>query len=341
MNDTWAEQFVDKQVGRAWLDLRMRLADRFAAGLATGDMEPIDISTARGETLTVDVDDERVVIIAGEQIYTTDNVDEAAYTVFQVLHDDWQVMHPVFLDTQVVDAPAIPDNPIEVAAPILGKAESTAQLRAWVVAAFSEGRNEPLKVASEGDIHWRTKVGHRVTVSVRNAGRVEFLTVLGRNVGFKKARKVIDELNRKYCGLKFFLVQDTLLMSQVVIAYPFAGDQLHAALRTFLSDTDNLGWVADRVLRKRVKDDRAKVVELETAKDAAESALAKAETELATARRVAARRKLERTWVSRNLERAQAERDEARAELANLKSLLERALSHQTFRAARGGGKAA
>lgn len=341
MNDSWAEQFVDTQVGRAWLDLRMHLADRFAAGLATGDMEPIDISTATGETLTVDVDVEQVVIIAGEEIYTTDNVDEAAYAVFQVLHDDWQVVHPVFLDSLVVDAPAIPDNPIEVAATVLGKAASTAQLQAWVVAAFSERRTEPLKVAPNGNIHWRTKAGHRVTVTVSNAGRVEFLTVLGRNVGFKKARKVIDELNRKYCGLKFFLVRDTLLMSQVVVAYPFAGDQLHAALRTFLSDTDSLGWVADRVLRKRVKDDRAKVVELETAKAPAESALARAEAELATARRVAARRKLERAWVSRKLERASAERDEAQAELDSLKSVLERALGHQTFCTVRGGGEAA
>lgn len=341
MNDTWEARFVDKQMGRAWLDLRMHLADRLAAALATGDMEPIDISTATGETLTVDVDDEQVVIIAGEDIYTTDNVDEAAYTVFQVLHDDWQVVHPVFLDSQMVNAPAIADNSNGVAAPLLGKAESTEQLQAWVVAAFSEGRTEPLKVNPDGDIHWRTRGGHRVTVKVRNAGRVEFLTVLGRNVGFKKARMVIDELNRKYCGLKFFLVQDTLLMSQVVIAYPFAGDQLHAALRTFLSDTDNLGWVADRVLRKRVKVERAKVVELETAKVAAELALVKAEADLATVRRVSARRKLERTWVSRNLVRAKAERDEARAELAKLKDLLERALGHQTFRSRREEGEVA
>lgn len=103
MNDTWEAWFVDKQMGRAWLDLRMHLADRLADAHATGDMEPIDISTATGETLTVNVEDEQVVIIAGEDIYTTDNVDEAAYTVFQVLHVDWQVVHPVFLDSQIVN----------------------------------------------------------------------------------------------------------------------------------------------------------------------------------------------------------------------------------------------
>lgn len=36
MKDAWAMQFVDGQMDRAWLDLRVQLADRLAAGLATG-----------------------------------------------------------------------------------------------------------------------------------------------------------------------------------------------------------------------------------------------------------------------------------------------------------------
>ena len=36
-----AMQFVGGQMDRAWLDLRVQLADRHAAVLATGDMEPI------------------------------------------------------------------------------------------------------------------------------------------------------------------------------------------------------------------------------------------------------------------------------------------------------------
>lgn len=330
MNNTWEARFVDNQVGRAWLDLRMRLADRFAAGLADGGIEPIDISTATGETLTVTVDDEYVVVVAGDDVYTTDNVDEAAYTVFQVLHD-WQVVHPVFLATDFIDVPAVEDNPIRVAAPVLGKAESKEQLQGWVVAAFSAGRTEPLRVDRNGDVPWRTRGGRSVMVKVRNAGRIELLTVLGRNVGFGKARKVIDELSRGYFGLKFFLVQDSLFMSQIVIAHPFSGEQLDAALRTFMSNTDELGWVADKVLRNRVKVERAKVADAEQARADAEAALADAEHSATAAERTAARRMLERTSVSRNLARAKDERDAARAELEGLKNLLEKALGQQTF----------
>ena len=339
MTDTWEARFVDNQVGRAWLDLRMRLAHRFAAGLADGGIEPIDISSATGETLTVTVDDEYVVVVAGDDVYTTDNVDEAAYTVFRVLHDDWQVVHPVFLDTEFVDVPAIEDNPARAVAPVLGKAESKAQLQTWVVAAFSEGRTEPIKVDRNGDVAWLNHGGNRVTVKVRNPGRIELLAVLGRNVGFNKARKIIDELSHKYFGLKFFLVQDTLVMSQIVIAHPFSGEQLHAALRTFFANTDELGWVADMVLRNRVKVERAKVADAEQARAEAEAALADAERRVTAAERTAARRKLERTWVSRNLARAKHERDAARAELDELKNLLEKALGPQTFpgRAERGG----
>lgn len=331
MNDTWEARFVDNQMDRAWLDLRMRLADRFAAGLANGGFEPIDISSATGETLTVTVDDEYVVVVAGDDVYTTDNVDEAAYTVFRVLHDEWQVVHPVFLDTELVEVPAIDDNPVRVVAPVLGKAASKEQLQGWVVAAFSEGRSEPIKVDRNGDVAWRTHGGNRVSVKVRNPGRIELLAVLGRNVGFNKARKVIDELSRKYFGLKFFFVQDTLVMSQIVIAHPFSGEQLQAALRTFLANTDELGWVADKVLRNRVKVERAKVEEAEQARADAEAALAGAERRVEAAERTAARRKLERTWVSRNLARAKDERDAARAELEGLKTLLEKALGHQAF----------
>lgn len=341
MNDTWAAQFVDKRVDRAWLDLRMQLADRFAAGLSAGDMEPIGISTATGETLTVDVDDEHIVIIAGDDVYTTANVDEAAYTVFQVLHDHWQVVHPVFLDSEVVDVPSVNDNPLSIVAPVLGKADSKEQLQSWVVAAFSEGRSEPLKVSPNGYVSWRTRGGNRAMVRVPNAGRIEFLTVLGRNVGFKKAHKAIDELSRKYFGLKFFLVQDNLFMSQIVIAYPFSGEQLNGALRTFLSTTDELGWVADKVLRNRVRGEREQVAKAQEATAGAKAALAEAEAKMAAVERIADRRKTERTWANRRLARAKDERDTTRAELARLKDIMERALGHQTFHAHAGDGDVA
>src|SRR4051794_1931584 len=58
VTETWSEQFVDAQVDRApWLSLRMDLAERFAVALAGGSMGPVDISTATGKSLTVQVDD--------------------------------------------------------------------------------------------------------------------------------------------------------------------------------------------------------------------------------------------------------------------------------------------
>lgn len=348
MNNTWGARFVDKQVGRAWLDLRLHLADRLAEGLASGEMDSIDISTARGETLTVDLDDERVVIIAGDHIHSTANVDEAAYTVFQVLHEDWQVIHPVFLDSALLDVPAISDNPVTAAAPVLGRASSKEELQRWVVATFSEGRSEPLKVDRNGDVSWRTRGENRVLVKVHNAGRVELLTVLGRNVGLKKAHKVIDKLSRSYFGLKFFLVQDTLVMSQIVIAHPFSGEQLDAALRTFVSNTDALGWVAEKVLRNRVRTERELVAKAQDATAAARAALVEAEAKLSVAemqarqaagsadRRAARLRLAEGRALS-----ASRERDAAKAELARLKHILEKALDHQTFFARPERGEAA
>ena len=130
-------------------------------------------------------------------------------------------------------------------------------------------------------------------------------------------------------------------MSQIVIAHPFSAEQLNGALRTFMSNTDTLGWVGDKVLRNRVQVEREQVAKAEEATAAAKAALAVAEARLEAAERIADRRKMERMWVSRNLARANDERDTARAELARLKDVMERALGHETFRAHAGGGDAA
>ncbi|MGE3326373.1 MAG: hypothetical protein AB7N61_13325 [Acidimicrobiia bacterium] len=344
MNDTWEARFVDKQVDRAWMDLRLRLADRFAAGMAGEDIEPLDITTATGETLSITVDDEYVVVVAGDNIYTTANVDEAAYTVFQVLHDDWQVVHPIFLDTEIVAATTIADNPVgqpAVAVPVLGSAESREQLQVWVEATFQEGLSEKLRVARNVDIPWASRRGDPIVVSVRNDSRIELWTVLGREVSFKKARKAIDRLSAEYFGIKFYLRQDVLIMSRTLLAKPYVADHLTSALRDFTRVSDRLGGVAEEVLRERVKVERALVAEAEQAKATAEAALAESEERARRAVRAAERRKMERAWVSRNLKRAQEERDAAQAELASLKSLLEKALGHQDFPGRTGRGDAA
>lgn len=244
---------------RAWLDLRLRLADRIAEGLVNGRMEPLDITAATGETLSVSIADDCVVVEAGHEVHSTENVDEAAHEVFQVLHDEWQVVHPVFLDTELVEVPAVKDNDIKVAVPMLDRADSREQLHAWLEAALGEWISGKVKVAPNGSMPWPTRGGNRAVVEVGNPGRIELVSVLARRVSFRKAHEVMDELSRKWLRLKLFLVQDTLMMSQTVIAHPLAADQLTTALGTFMNNRDQLAWVEDKVLSKRARVDRTMI----------------------------------------------------------------------------------
>lgn len=319
--ESWAEKYVDGQVDQAWLALRMELADRFESGLEAGEMPTVEITTTDGRTVVADVCDDHVAVIAGDQMVVTSNVDEAAYEVVEILRGAWEVIHPLFLDTDLVDVPTIDDNPTPaVVVPVLGRAESRDELQAWVEAAFQERLDEPLKVARTGVIWWRTRGGGSVSVKVWNAGRIELRATLARQVGFGKAHRMIDRLSRESFGLKFHLVQDTLVMSQIVIATPFAPEQLHHALNTFCVDVDRLDWVAEKVLRKRVKVERAKVAEAEAAKAAAEEELAKARAriaELEASRARARQRGLESTRRRMAVEK----------ELAALKADIEALLS--------------
>jgi hypothetical protein len=221
-----------------------------------------------------------------------------------VLHEEWQVVHPSFLESEVVEAPEVEEPTNTLVVPSVGMAESREQLQAWVEATFQEDLSVPLKVGPGGRINWSTKGGGRVTVRVRNAARVELTAVIARDVGFKKAHAVIDDLAPRLFGLKLFLVQDTLMMSQIIIANPFAPEQVRNALRTFSADVDKLAeWVPEKVLRKRVRRERDEVAKAEAARTAAEEAAAHA---------AAAEKD------------ALAERDAARTELAALKRRLSR-----------------
>lgn len=283
---SWGELYLDTQVDRAWLDLRLELAEHFEAALASDEPEPLDITAPSGETLTALVEDGFITIFAGDETYTSGNVDEAAFTVFQVLHEDWQVVHPAFLDSGIVEGPVLEEPTVAApVVPVLGMAESQEQLQAWVEATFQEGRTEPLRIAPGGRIYWSTRGGGRVTVRVRNAVRVELSAVVARNVSFKKAHAVIDDLATRLFGLKLFLVQDTLMMSQIIIANPYAPDQVRNALRTFSADLDKLNeWVPEQVLRKRVRRERDQVAKAEKAQAEAEQAAADALAERDAAR---------------------------------------------------------
>ncbi|WP_235738808.1 T3SS (YopN, CesT) and YbjN peptide-binding chaperone 1 [Nocardioides alcanivorans] len=294
MNESWEERFVDHQVDKAWLDLRLRLADRFAAALADGGMEGVGISGPTGQTLTVLVEDGRVVVVTDAlDTAATDNVDEAAHTIYRVLRDDWQVVHPAFLDTDLVEVPA--EAPREAAEPgpaaevrdglVMGTAESTEQLHTWVVASLSSWLNRRVKVNPDGTVVWNTRGGNLVVLRVHNAGRIELHAVLAREVGFKRAHELIDELSKKWFALKFFLERDSLIVSQLVIAQPFVPEQLVSALKAFLRDVDKLDWVQEKVERKRTQRLRVEVGELTEAVHGLERAKRKAERERDRAKR--------------------------------------------------------
>ena len=313
MTTSWGERFVDRQVGEAWLDLRLELAQRFEQGIAEHGMDPLDISTPTGETLTVEVDEDDgcLVVIAGDEVQAFTNVDEAAYAVACILRDDWQVIHPVFLECELVESPSIDDNPIRPTAPVLAKAASREQLQEWVVAAFNEGRNTPVKVAG-GAIFWRTRGGNRVAVRVHNAGRIELVAVVARGVGFKKAHRVMDKLSRQFFALKFFLLRDNLVVSQIIVAHPFCPEQLTHALGVFVNNMDSLGWVQEKVESNRAAADRTKLEVLERQHDEVKKGLADALTAL--------------DLRAFEVERLESERDAAVDELDRLKAVLQRAL---------------
>ena len=56
---SWAEQYVDQQVEQAWLSLRMQLAERLHVGLEADHLEPFEMTIETGESLTVNLDDDR------------------------------------------------------------------------------------------------------------------------------------------------------------------------------------------------------------------------------------------------------------------------------------------
>lgn len=258
--DSWAERYVDEQVDRAWLKLRMALAARFEAGLDEGDMEPIDFTSATGELLSVNVAEDHVVILAGDSVVVSENVDEAAYSVYEILHDEWQVIHPIFLETPLIEVPSVEVHPIVVSVPLLGRADTRETLQTWVVSTFQETCDELIKVAPNDDIGWLGEAGAAATVSIRDQNWIEVWSVLATQVSFKKASRVVKQLSRQYTGVSFSLHRDTLVMSRMVDAGPFVPQHLTDALSMHLDLAMKLAWVRESVLRKRVKRERDLVV---------------------------------------------------------------------------------
>ncbi|NLC98990.1 MAG: hypothetical protein GX678_07930 [Actinomycetales bacterium] len=327
---------VEAGITNAWNKFRDDLADHVDAGLDEGEMDELAITTAAGQSLTVTIEDEHVVIIAGETVFTTVCPFEAAHRVVRILRHNWKVLHPLFLDTELVDVPHIDDNPIvprPVVVPILGTADSVEQLQQWVESTFQADLDVPLKVQDDGRITWELHGNDPLIVHVRNANRIEIWTILAREVDFEKAEAAIQKLSSENFNHQFFLQQDRLIMSRSVVAKPFVPQHLTDARREFTRFANRLQHLQNDLLSARAKQDRIDVAAAKEAQAKAEAELAEVKKELtevlertSRAERRAERLKLEQRWVSRNFKKASAERDEARAKLTRMQAVLHRAL---------------
>lgn len=262
MAKSWEEKYVDRQIDEAWLQLRIQLADLLVAAMAQRETEPVEFAAPNGEKVVVSLNGDEVVVDDGVRPRRFANVDEAAFEVFEILHDQWQVVHPVFVASDFCEPAPVTETPPVAAlvVPVLGNAESRGQLQAWVEATFQEELSEPLKVAPNQDIHWRGRGGVQAIVSVRSDRQIQIWTQLARDVSFSRTNRVMGELSRKYGGVKFFLLQDRLIMSQAIDARPFVADHAKAALGRQLALADELGWVQEKVLRRRPRQAAAPVL---------------------------------------------------------------------------------
>lgn len=270
---SWEESFVDIQVEKAWLDLRAKVADRLAerSGLCI-----IDFETPGNDHLLVRSDGDGITIRANRSHYSPPSADAAALTVFQVLHLAWGVPHPSFLTSDFLGQSELPITEVpNVGEPILGKASSIEELRTWVLSSLGELTSEPVKTDCDNETVWRTPDGNSVWVVVPNRHSVELRSVLARGVSFRKAHELADKLTLRRVGLRFYLRQDTLVMSQVLPGNPYVGEQIVSTLGRFISTRDELGgWVADKVLAKRARLERDELLRLRARQAELESELA-------------------------------------------------------------------
>ena len=336
MNESSDARAFDEHISKAWLDFRKNLAERLGEALDEDEFDEISVSTPTGKTLTITVEDEHVIVTAGNYLFTTDHEDEAAFEVFRIVTKKWEVVHPLFLDTELVEVPRIPDNPpVEnpVVVPVLGSAESREELQRWVEATFQGNMDEELIVSNNGKIKWSLNGPEPLVVQVRNAARIELWTLLATEVDFAKAEEALKELSNKHLSYKFFLRQDRLVMSRTLNADPFVPKHLTDALDQTTNLANRLQDLRYTLLRARAKQDRLDVAAAQAAQAAAESELAEVKKQLDDevelrieaeefAEQAVAHAEMQdsgRLWAQRQMQRAEEERDAALAELALIK----------------------
>lgn len=191
-----------------------------------------------------------------------DEVDRLAHAAATVLRDVWGVVSPAFLSVEVFspgddaeilawdDAEPIEPEQEAEPAPEIGRAGSREELQALVEAMMQEIVTAPLKVAPGGRIHMRGQ-GGPVTVRVRDTSLVEVVTVLAREVRFKRAHREADRLSRRFRHVRFFLERDVLLAVVPVPASPLVAEHLHDAVNHLLRLRTILSGLDERLKRRR------------------------------------------------------------------------------------------
>ncbi len=92
----------DKQLNQAWFGFRMQLASSFADEVEVGQYGLHEIATDAGKSLLIEVDDWGVVVIDGDECIWYLNIHEAAHRIYEILHKEWQTIHPAFVTTDLI-----------------------------------------------------------------------------------------------------------------------------------------------------------------------------------------------------------------------------------------------
>lgn len=92
----------DKQLNQAWFGFRMQLASSFADEVEVGQYGLHEIVTDMGKSLMIEVDNWGVVVIDGDECLWYLNIHEAAHRVYEILHEEWQIVHPAFVTTDLI-----------------------------------------------------------------------------------------------------------------------------------------------------------------------------------------------------------------------------------------------
>ena len=266
---SYEERVVDRGVDRAWMQLRLRLADLLTSAtidapvaisltpLAAGEEPPAVIIEADGTDLAIRIDlaggldapfrfdvSERSRLTAlGMRIedggpvllLEADEVDRAAHYVYAILHEMWDVVHPSFLaidpeDLGLVDEPpSVEAKPVEL--PDMVRPASLESLNEWVDAALEPEFGHTPYRDEDGDICVNGQHDATAIVSVRSQNHIEVWTVVAHEVNREKARREVDRLSRHYSFHRFFVVDDMLVASMVVFGDPFVPAQLVKAVQ--------------------------------------------------------------------------------------------------------------